>query len=366
MSRIAKFFAAFAASVALLFSGVLPASAAMPSQVFEDPIDSAGISDIVEVQVDGYDNRPGRVFVYLTFDAIVYDWHFEEDVWAAVAFDVDGDQVDEYYVSSGYETVTSTGVELPIRRSSDFTPTGCTAIFFGFPESQEDYVGWSIDNDCLDLPDTFGVQGYVSDARDDTVDLAPDSGFYEFENPVVEALPALSITTRPRITGTAQPGWVISANNGAWNSGVVFDYQWYLDGVAIPFETNSWHIVLSSEVGSRITVEVTGSKSGFASTTLTSLGVTVAPMPKVKGVTPTISGATKLGSTLTAKPGSWTSGTSFTYQWKRNGASIAGAKKSTYKTVAADKGKKITVTVTGKKFLYVTTVMTSAAKLITK
>lgn len=366
MSSIAKIFVAFAASVALLFSGVLPASAALAPQYFNDPIDSAGISDIVEVDVEGADDRPGRVFVYLTFDSIVYDWHFQEDVWAAIAFDVDDDGTDEYYVASGYDPLTSVGQTVQIRNSSDFSLTGCTANFFGFPQNSLDYVGWNIDDNCLGLPDYFGVQGYVRDSRDSTYDFAPDFGYYEAENPSSSALPALSITTRPRIVGTAQPGYVLSAVPGSWNSGVSFGYQWYLDGQAIAGETDSSYIVGASDVGSQLTVELTGSKAGFASTTLTSVSVTVAPMPKVRGVTPTIVGATKLGSVLTAKPGAWTSGASFSYQWKRNGLNIAGATKSTYKTTALDKGKKITVTVTGKKFLFVSTTLTSTAKVITK
>ena len=39
----------------------------------------------------------------------------------------------------------------------------------------------------------------------------------------------------------------------------------------------------------------------------------------------------------------------FSYQWYRDGAAIANATKPSYKLVAADKGKKITVKVTARK-----------------
>lgn len=90
-----------------------------------------------------------------------------------------------------------------------------------------------------------------------------------------------------------------------------------------------------------------------------------APKP-LKAATPTISGIPKVGSRLTAKPGSWTSGTTFAYQWKRGGTAISGATKSSYKLVAADAGKKITVTVTGTKSGYTKLVKTSSSKTVAK
>ena len=49
------------------------------------------------------------------------------------------------------------------------------------------------------------------------------------------------------------------------------------------------------------------------------------------------------------------------YQWLRNGVAISGATGSTYKLTATDKGKRITVRVTGTKTGYTTLVKTSAA-----
>jgi hypothetical protein len=72
---------------------------------------------------------------------------------------------------------------------------------------------------------------------------------------------------------------------------------------------------------------------------------------------PAISGDAAVGSTLTANPGDWDSGMSFTYQWKRDGQPIATG--STYTTVTADVGHAITVAVTGAKLGYETTTQTS-------
>lgn len=79
---------------------------------------------------------------------------------------------------------------------------------------------------------------------------------------------------------------------------------------------------------------------------------------------PTLSTAPAVGRSVTARTTGWTSGTTVTYQWRRNGKPIASATKSSYTPVAADRGAKLTVTVTGKKAGYATASRTSAAKAV--
>ncbi len=65
---------------------------------------------------------------------------------------------------------------------------------------------------------------------------------------------------------------------------------------------------------------------------------------------------------LTASPGTWTpAATSYSYVWKRNGTVIGGAKARTYLVKSADKGKRITVTVTAVNPAYANGVAMSAA-----
>ncbi|HMH58291.1 MAG TPA: carboxypeptidase regulatory-like domain-containing protein [Galbitalea sp.] len=82
----------------------------------------------------------------------------------------------------------------------------------------------------------------------------------------------------------------------------------------------------------------------------------------LKATTPKISGAAKVGHTLTAKPGKWGPGTvTFSYQWSRDGAALAGATSSTYALTNADAASTISVTVTGSKTGYTTQSLTSAS-----
>ncbi len=80
-----------------------------------------------------------------------------------------------------------------------------------------------------------------------------------------------------------------------------------------------------------------------------------------------IEGSKKVGKTATAVAPPWVAGTypasygSRTLQWKRNGVAISGATKTTYKLTSADRGKRITVTATFRKYGYVTGSVTSKA-----
>jgi hypothetical protein len=75
---------------------------------------------------------------------------------------------------------------------------------------------------------------------------------------------------------------------------------------------------------------------------------------------PTVSGTAAVDSTLTASPGTWTTGTALTYQWYRNGTAIAGASAPTRVLSAADQDTRLTVRVTGAKAGYATTTRESA------
>lgn len=70
-----------------------------------------------------------------------------------------------------------------------------------------------------------------------------------------------------------------------------------------------------------------------------------APTTTIPG-TPTITGTAQVGQVLTANPGTWTpTPTTFSYQWFRNGAAIAGATAATYTATATDLGATLTVQV---------------------
>jgi len=78
---------------------------------------------------------------------------------------------------------------------------------------------------------------------------------------------------------------------------------------------------------------------------------------------PTVSGSTTQGQTLTSTTGTWNTNDAFlgtyTYQWTRAGSNISGATSSTYSTVLADVGNAIACKVTATNDRGTTTVTSS-------
>ena len=77
---------------------------------------------------------------------------------------------------------------------------------------------------------------------------------------------------------------------------------------------------------------------------------------------PSISGTPKVGQLLTANGGTWNpSDVTLAYQWYRSGVAITGGTSSTFALTTLDRGKTMTVRVTGAKTGYTSVAKTSAA-----
>ncbi|WP_433674923.1 hypothetical protein [Microbacterium gorillae] len=177
----------------------------------------------------------------------------------------------------------------------------------------------------------------------------------------------LTATPTPTVSGSVKVGSTLTAVPGTWKpSPVTLKYQWKRDGVAISGATAQTYRLTAADAGHKITVTVTGSKSGYKSVSKTSAATATVPKLKLSATpTPTVSGTAKAGSTLTATPGTWKpSPVTLKYQWRRDGVAISGATAQTYRLTTADKGHKITVTVTGSKTGYTSVSKTSASVAI--
>lgn len=90
-------------------------------------------------------------------------------------------------------------------------------------------------------------------------------------------------------------------------------------------------------------------------------GVAIVGATSTNSVLPTITGTATVGSVLTASAGTWSpTADSTTYQWLRGSTPIAGATSTTYTLVSVDRGKNIRVRVTVVTTNYTTTSKTSA------
>ena len=89
----------------------------------------------------------------------------------------------------------------------------------------------------------------------------------------------------------------------------------------------------------------------------------------INGSLPTVSGTPTVGSTLTAKAGTWSpSDVTLKYQWLRDGYIIAGGTKPSYKLTTDDVGHAMTISITGSKSGFASRTASSAptAKVASK
>lgn len=156
----------------------------------------------------------------------------------------------------------------------------------------------------------------------------------------------LSSTATVRVTGPAKPGGEIVAYLTGFPEEATASYRWFKNGKVIPGQTSSTYLVTVSDVGAKISAEVTASLFGYTSqVSVSGFLLVVAPPLAPKG-TVAITGSALVGKTLASKVSRWPSGVSFRYEWLRNGVPIKGATKATYKVALVDKGKSLSLRIT--------------------
>jgi len=226
--------------------------------------------------------------------------------------------------------------------------TGKVVPWPGFDATHYDEIppGW--DGICHEFSYYVGGGSGGSGGSDDSDDSDDDPNIF-------------TQVATPRITGTLTVGNALSANVGTWSDSPSFAYQWYRSGNAVSGATASSYKLVKSDIGKKITVKITASKTGYESVSTVSAATT-----KIKGVfsnvkKPTISGKAKVGKTLKAKIKTVSPKATIKYRWYAGGKAIKGATKATFKLKKAQKGKKITVKITYTKTNYVKVVATSKA-----
>lgn len=182
-------------------------------------------------------------------------------------------------------------------------------------------------------------------------------------DPVGPVSPGVFTTApTPTISGTAQIGSTLTVKPGTWKPSATLTYRWKLDGVAISGATASTYKIPSTAYGKRISVTGTGRRTAYVTASRTSSATVPVTKPFVSTVAPKISGRLyRVGWVLKASVGAWSPTATYSYRWRSDGVAITGATGSTYRLRAADKGKRITVSVTGRRTGYTPTVRTSAA-----
>ncbi len=202
-----------------------------------------------------------------------------------------------------------------------------------------------------------GVEGTASNATGVAV-FSDYGSIGEYILEIATATASFTTTPTPTITGTARVGSVLTASTGSWSPSAAFAYEWKRGTTVVG--TSSTYTPTSADRGSTLTVTVTGSASGYTSVSKVSAATaSVGYGVFATSPTPTISGTARVGSVLTAVPGSWSPSATFTYAWKR-GTTVVGTSNA-YTPTSADRGSALTLTVTGSATGYTSASAVSAA-----
>lgn len=166
----------------------------------------------------------------------------------------------------------------------------------------------------------------------------------------------VATATRPGITGITRTGSILIANVGSWTPGVQLQAQWLANGQPIAGATDRTVRLTRAQSGAAISVRITGTAAGYPTLSRVSHAT---PRRVMDWTTPTVSGTAAVGNTLTAQPGTWTSGTTLSYQWLADGSALSGATGPTLTLGTAHRDRAISVRVTGSKAGHTTTSATS-------
>ena len=164
------------------------------------------------------------------------------------------------------------------------------------------------------------------------------------------ARPSVTITGEaPVVDGFSRVGFTLDVINlGTWSPDVV-TLQWQADGVDIEGANGDSYRIRVSDLGKRITLNVTGSWPGAESVSKSNTAPVVTRGYIHAGDEMHLVGGSKTGNVLSVAPYGWYADgepMSFLYQWKRDGRPIEGATAATYTIAAADNGHQIHVEVT--------------------
>jgi hypothetical protein len=189
------------------------------------------------------------------------------------------------------------------------------------------------------------------------------AGYTSVSNTSTQTLPVPALDMIPefaaRIDGVVRVGSTVRGIATGWPSGTSFTYRWLRSG--LPVGAGETYSVRAADLALPLTVTVTATKKNYATVVRTSEAVVVEAGRFDAVSLPSVSGLLFVGNSLVAAPGVWPAETVFAYRWMRNGVVIAGESKSKYTLSAADRGKALTVEVTGTHAGYISIAKRSAS-----
>jgi ELWxxDGT repeat protein len=189
-------------------------------------------------------------------------------------------------------------------------------------------------------------------------------------------------TTPPSISGSPVAGQVLTGDKGAWTLENRFTYQWLRNGTPVPNATGTTYNVSTADVGAQVTFRVTAVGIGPPNiVSADSAPVTGSAAPGTGGGTQTkpggtqtkpgrtttkptlfalrvktkgkLTGTARVGKTLKVKVPTFSrTGVKVSFRWSAGGKTIKKQTSSSLKLTKAQKGKRVSVTLTATKAGY--------------
>lgn len=170
---------------------------------------------------------------------------------------------------------------------------------------------------------------------------------------------AVGNTVLPVITGTLRVGGTLTVSTGTWlnlESDTTTSYQWQssADGVLwsnISGATSSTYVLQLGQTGLLIRAQVFQTKSGYTAVLANTIATAVVPALNLTNtISPAVTGAWTVGTSISASTGSWSTSGTFTYQWQSSSdnstwADIASATSSSYTLTSSEASKYVRVQV---------------------
>lgn len=179
--------------------------------------------------------------------------------------------------------------------------------------------------------------------------------------PTTSAAGALQAST-PTIEGAAVFRETLTAVPGSWDPAAALSYQWYRGDAPVPDATATVYTVQLTDIGSALSVKVTGTKAGSSVVSLLSAPTPAiakrAFAPAAKAV---VKGHRAVGVRLRAVLKKAGAPAALSYRWTRDGRKIAGGTSRTYVLTTKDRGHVIAVRITARSRGYLTLVARSAS-----
>ena len=172
-----------------------------------------------------------------------------------------------------------------------------------------------------------------------------------------------SYSAGPYLSGKPNAGQTLRATNGSWLAGTKLCAFWILgEKIAVASKSSSYRIQ-ASDLGSEIRYAVVGTLNGESSLKLSN-AVTVVESTFTRPIAPIVKNAAMVGTRLFTTNPNWEAGTTYTFQWLRDGQQIVGANSSNFVPRAEDVGSKISIRVCGFKPLFSPLCLTSAEQVV--